>query len=320
MIDSMNHYGKNGIPFLFIIDFEMHYPVVIPLHKVNQGEILFDIKGINNCHTVETAKKETLDYFYRKPVDYSTYREAFNIIHRNQKDGNSYLANLTFETVINTNLTLKELFFLSVAPYRLWYKDQFTVFSPETFVTIENGYIYSFPMKGTIDAAVPDAQQVIMADEKEFSEHLTIVDLIRNDLGRVATDITVEKFRYLDSIRTNRNTLLQVSSAVRGTLNANYRENIGTIVHALLPAGSICGAPKKKTVEIIREAEKKNRGYYTGVFGYFDGSTMDSCVMIRYIETNGDTMVYRSGGGITYYSDPRREYQEMMDKVYVPIN
>ena len=77
--------------------------------------------------------------------------------------------------------------------------------------------------------------------------------------------------------------------------------------------------PKRKTLEIIREAEGGPRGYYTGVAGYFDGATLDSCVMIRFIEQDQEKFYYRSGGGITSQSDPEKEYQEMKDKVYLPI-
>ncbi|OGU77880.1 MAG: hypothetical protein A2279_07140 [Stygiobacter sp. RIFOXYA12_FULL_38_9] len=87
----------------------------------------------------------------------------------------------------------------------------------------------------------------------------------------------------------------------------------------MLPAGSISGAPKKKTVEIIQNAEKLERGYYTGVFGYYDGNNLDSAVMIRFIEQTAEGLVYRSGGGITFMSDVNSEYQELIDKVYVPF-
>jgi len=98
-----------------------------------------------------------------------------------------------------------------------------------------------------------------------------------------------------------------------------YNEILGEIILKLLPAGSISGAPKKKTVEIIKDIETEKRGYYTGIFGHFDGKNLDSCVMIRFIEKNNDRLYYRSGGGITIYSDPEKEYKELMDKIYVPI-
>jgi para-aminobenzoate synthetase component 1 len=102
-------------------------------------------------------------------------------------------------------------------------------------------------------------------------------------------------------------------------LERGYLGSIGDIVVKLLPAGSVTGAPKARTVEIIAEVENAQRGYYTGVFGYFDGSKLDSGVMIRFIERKNDKYFYRSGGGITTQSVVESEYQEAIDKVYVPI-
>ena len=83
---------------------------------------------------------------------------------------------------------------------------------------------------------------------------------------------------------------------------------------------SICGAPKRKTLEIIRKSEIYKRGFYTGIFGIFDGTDLQSAVMIRYIEKNSKNYLFKSGGGITFFSDPEKEYQELIDKVYVPIH
>ncbi len=87
----------------------------------------------------------------------------------------------------------------------------------------------------------------------------------------------------------------------------------------MLPAGSISGAPKKKTLEVIAEAEQYTRGYYTGVFGIFDGENIDSGVMIRFLEQGPDGLIYKSGGGITAMSNIHEEYQELTDKIYVPL-
>ena len=254
----------------------------------------------------------------RHPVPYGRYLEAFTRVVGAQRAGDSYLCNLTFPTAIDITLTLGEIFHAAGSPYRLLVRDNFTVFSPESFVRIKGGVISSYPMKGTIGAMVPDAETELLADEKEFAEHLTIVDLIRNDLGIVARDIRVERFRYVERIETSGGGILQTSSEITGRLPRDYRERIGEIVAALLPAGSVTGAPKKRTVEIIKEAEGYDRGYYTGVFGCFDGNDLDSAVMIRFIEMTDTGPVFKSGGGITVYSDPESEYQELIEKVYVP--
>ncbi len=316
-IQKMNEYGKNKIPFLFIIDFEMQEPQIIKLEEVNPAEILFDINGNRNCLTAKPPNMEI--QFEKHPVSFSTFRLSFNKVLKEIHAGNTYLLNLTFPTKIETNLILKEMFFLSEAKYKLFYKNEFVVFSPEPFVSIDNFSISSYPMKGTIDAAVTNAAEVILNDKKETAEHNTIIDLIRNDLNMVAKKVHVEKYRYIDKVITKDKTLLQVSSKITGELEANFNAHIGDLIFSLLPAGSISGAPKKKTIEIIKNTETYSRGFYTGIFGYFDGAILDSAVMIRFIENTGKEMIYKSGGGITFMSDAESEYQELIDKVYVPI-
>jgi para-aminobenzoate synthetase component 1 len=233
--------------------------------------------------------------------------------------GDSYLLNLTMPVGFDTNMGLKEIFRRSQAPYKLWMKDKFTVFSPEPFVKINDNRIFSHPMKGTIDADLPDAEQKLLADPKELAEHYTIVDLIRNDLNMVSKKVKVDQFRYVEKIQTNRRNLLQTSSLISGELPVGFESRIGTIITSLLPAGSISGAPKKKTVEVILETELYDRGYYTGVFGVFDGKQLDSAVMIRFIEQTETGMVFKAGGGITVNSKVEDEYQELLDKVYLPF-
>jgi para-aminobenzoate synthetase component 1 len=120
-------------------------------------------------------------------------------------------------------------------------------------------------------------------------------------------------------IHTNEKKLLQVSSEISGEMAEGYAASLGDIIFSLLPAGSVSGAPKKKTTEIIAAAEGIPRGYYTGIAGLFDGRNLDSGVLIRFIEKRDDMYFYRSGGGITSFSDPMSEYSEMIDKIYVPV-
>ncbi|MBI1939285.1 MAG: aminodeoxychorismate synthase component I [Ignavibacteriales bacterium] len=313
----MNTLALKRVPFIFIIDFEMHEPFVFTLEEALANKILFDVDGFKN-YSIQPKYEKKIS-FKKFPVEYSTYLAAFNKVLDNIKNGNTYLLNLTLPTKIETNLTLEEIFYMGRAKYKLFVPERFVVFSPETFVRITNNRIYSFPMKGTIDASVENAREKILNDEKELAEHTTIVDLIRNDLSIAAKNVTVEKFRYVEEIATHEKKLLQVSSKIGGELPGNYLERLGEIIFDILPAGSISGAPKKKTVEIIKEAEGYKRGYYTGVFGYFDGQSLESAVMIRFIERIGDDLFYKSGGGITAMSDPLSEYNELIDKVYVPI-
>ncbi|MCK4346934.1 MAG: aminodeoxychorismate synthase component I [Bacteroidales bacterium] len=316
-IKQINQFGQQSIPFLLIIDFEIKRPIIYPIFNL-PTDILFQTTIYKNS-TITT--KTTTDFRFKKfPVNFRIYKKAFDKIQDNIRAGNTYLLNLTFPTKIETNLSLKEIFLLSKAKYKLLFNDRFVVFSPETFIRIFGGKIYSYPMKGTIDANIPNAQDVILNDVKETAEHNTIVDLIRNDLSIVSNNVTVEKYRYIDELVTNDKRLLQVSSVISGDLPENYKEILGDIIFSLLPAGSISGAPKKKTVKIIKDTESYERGYYTGIMGYFDGENFDSAVMIRFIEKKNECLIYKSGGGITYLSDPRSEYEELIKKVYVPIN
>ena len=219
----------------------------------------------------------------------------------------------------------------------------FVCFSPETFVRIKNGRIYSYPMKGTLDASLPDAEKQLMEDRKEAAEHATIVDLIRNDLSRVAENVGVDKYRYIDVLHTNKGDILQTSSEISGRLPEDYRQHLGEILDAQLPAGSITGAPKDKTMQIIQEAEGYDRGFYTGIMGIYDQGELNSAVMIRFIEeetspvdfeTDGEKnfkasegkrdeasrkLYFKAGGGITSKSDCRKEYEEVIQKIYLPF-
>ena len=315
-IRKMNEMGQNRSPFLFIIDYEMNNPEIFPITEAAKSEIFFEINGKRNY--VESISDEIPLKFGKYPLNYSAYLVAFNAVLKQIHLGKTFLLNLTFPTEIESNWMLRRIFEKSKASYKLLFKNQFVLFSPECFVKIENGVISSFPMKGTIDKAIKNAAEVILSDEKEKAEHATIVDLIRNDLSIVAHNVKVEKYRYLDEINTNTKTLLQVSSKISGNLAPDYLSRLGTIVTSLLPAGSICGAPKESTLKIIRQTENYSRGYYTGVFGVFDGTNLDSAVMIRFIERINGKLYYKSGGGITNFSDPEKEYRELIDKVYVP--
>ncbi|MBS3999562.1 MAG: aminodeoxychorismate synthase component I [Desulfobulbaceae bacterium] len=316
-ITAMNKAGIEKKPVIFIIDFEQKKNIVVNFADASLNEILFDINGTKNYYPA--PGRISSFRFEKYPVSFSEYKRAFSVVKKEINAGNTFLINLTQPTRISTDLSFKEIFYYSSAKYKLIYKDKFVVFSPECFIKITGGKIFSFPMKGTIDASLPDAESTILNDPKETAEHNTIVDLIRNDLSMVSENVKVDKFRFIDKIKTNQKELLQVSSQISGELDKDYPKRIGDIITQLLPAGSISGAPKKKTVEIIKRAENYKRGFYTGIFGIFDGKDLESAVIIRFIEKNKKGMIYKSGGGITSFSNVKKEYQELVDKVYVPI-
>ncbi|TDE11594.1 aminodeoxychorismate synthase component I [Dyadobacter psychrotolerans] len=317
---NLNEWGKNKIPFVFLVDYQGNKPVAWQLEEIDPEKVRFNLNGFHNDPLAEKTDLTVPFSFKKKPVPFEKYEAAFNQVVENLRAGNSFLVNLSVPTPVKTNLSLLDIYKKSEAPYRFWMKNQFVCFSPEIFVRINGNKISSFPMKGTIDASVYDAENVILSDPKEAAEHATIVDLIRNDISMVARQVWVEKYRYIDRIVTNDKTLLQVSSEIAGILPEDFNGKFGDLLLKLLPAGSITGAPKPSTLKIIREAEGYERGYYTGVMGYFDGENFESAVMIRYIENQNGNLVFKSGGGITALSNARDEYQEIIDKVYLPFS
>ncbi len=311
---QLNQWGSENHPFVFLIDFECLKPMCWSLKEpINNFE--YNFNGFTN---IVKSKKEFDEavHLIKTPISFDCYQKKFNYVKSEIELGNSFLVNLTSSTKIETNLSLDDIVQNAHSKYICHLKDEFVSFSPETFIQINNGKIKSFPMKGTIDANIPNAKELILANPKEIAEHATIVDLIRNDLSMVSDNVRVSNYRYYEEIQTQEGLIGQVSSKIEGTLPENYNENIGDIIFALLPAGSISGAPKNKTKQIINKAENAERGYYTGVAGYFDGANLDSCVLIRYLQADN---TYRSGGGITSQSDLYKEYQEMINKVYVPV-
>jgi para-aminobenzoate synthetase component I len=313
---EMNHRGLKGEPFVFLIDFLIEQPLIFS-GDTPQEELQWQTPTKRSVQV--SGEKPKLEFWETFPVPFPEYKKGFHLVQHHIHNGDTYLLNFTQPTPVETNLSLEEIFQISEAPYKILLPNKFVCFSPEPFVKIKNGQISSFPMKGTIDAGTENAEELILSDSKELAEHNTIVDLIRNDLSMVAENVQVKKFRYLERIRTNNRDLWQVSSKITGDLPGNYTSKIGDILFSILPAGSVSGAPKKKTVEIIREAENYERGYYTGIFGVFDGKNLESCVLIRYLENQNGQLIYKSGGGITFMSKAENEYEEMLKKVYVPV-
>jgi para-aminobenzoate synthetase component 1 len=335
-VEQLNQWGREKKPFIFLIDFEQKKPLAWPVdacpdhfqfrftkassskkavpNSIKKDQIFSqtDESGFANSNT----NLQSDNLLTKSPIDLADYQVKFHLVMDALHKGDSFLMNLTIPTPVQNKLDFQTYFDHAKSKYVIWLKEQFIAFSPETFIQIKKGKIATFPMKGTIDASLPNAKELLLNDPKEFAEHATIVDLLRNDLSRVASKVKVTNFRYYEEIQTQNGAIGQVSSAIEGELPTDYASRIGSILYDLLPAGSVSGAPKKKTAELIASIEGCDRGYYTGIAGYFDGTNLDSCVLIRYLGTDN---VYHSGGGITFQSDMASEYQEMINKVYVPV-
>ncbi|MFO7869128.1 MAG: aminodeoxychorismate synthase component I [Bacteroidales bacterium] len=317
-ISYLNDLGKAQQKCFFIIDFAMHNIEVWELPHIPH-DIAFHFPNCSvNTEMCQPQTGVPLQ-FSSHPVLFEEYKNMFSAAQYHIRRGDTFLLNLTASTPIESSWQLYDIFSYAKAPYKLFYKNEFVVFSPEPFISMYNNKIYTFPMKGTIDASEYDAVNTLLNNEKERAEHATIVDLLRNDMSMVAHNVQVNKYRYVEKISSLSHTILQASSCIEGTVHADLQHKIGTVLFSMLPAGSVSGAPKAKTVDIITDIEHHNRGYYTGVMGYFDGSQLNTAVMIRFIENNNGNMLYKSGGGITFQSDAMSEYTELIKKIYVPV-
>lgn len=314
---AINRCAAKGQPFLFAVDYELTKGLFIE-EPLNQSKVLFRTP-LGTNFTDWSSPNDITATITPHPEPFSDYRKRFDVMMNAFESGTSQVANLTLKTPIETTLGLKEIFCHSNAPFSLYVPGEFVCFSPERFVKIADGIISTNPMKGTISANTPNAEQKILGDQKEIEELNAIVSLMKEELSGVARRVWVERERYIDRLSTSQGTILQVSSEVAGELGADYLLTLGQTLFSIMPAGSISGSPKQSTMEAIKRAEGGNRGYYSGVFGYFDGKELDSAVMIRFIEQEDGQMYFRSGGGLTKQSDPRSEYEEVIEKIYLPF-
>lgn len=315
-IACMDRLSAEGRNFIFIIDYAGQHAFVQPIDEVDSRECLFCFNAITNVPHEPSHSNIPIEWHVTPPTE-ADYRMRFDRVKAELLAGNSYLVNLTCKMPVHTNASLHDLFMQSVAPYRLWLKDRMVCFSPESFVKMSHGVIASYPMKGTIDAALPNASELLIRNTKEAAEHATIVDLIRNDLSMVADHVRVSRYRYIDCLQTNKGKLLQTSSEIQGNVLPEYRNRIGSLLFRLLPAGSITGAPKKKTCQIIADAEGYDREFYTGVMGCWHNGVLDSGVMIRFVDKYDGQLFFKAGGGITARSNWQDEYREVIQKAYV---
>ncbi len=188
--------------------------------------------------------------------------------------------------------------------------------SPETLVKLEKGVLHTFPLAGTRPRGANDKEdkaleKELLADEKELAEHNMLVDLGRNDLGKISRfgSVQVEKLHSIERYSH----VMHIGSTVRGEI-LDDKDALDAI-NAVLPAGTLSGAPKIRACQLIGELENNKRGIYGGAIGYIDfAGNMDTCIAIRLVYKKNDTVFVRSGAGIVADSDPEKEYTECLNK------
>ena len=188
--------------------------------------------------------------------------------------------------------------------------------SPETLVKLENGVLHTFPLAGTRPRGkTPEEDQALetelLSDEKELAEHNMLVDLGRNDLGKISRfgTVQVEKFHTIERFSH----VMHIGSTVRGELRED--KDALDAIEAVLPAGTLSGAPKLRACQLIAELENNKRGIYGGAIGYIDFTgNMDTCIAIRIAYQKNGRVFVRSGAGIVADSVPEQEFEECMNK------
>ena len=225
-------------------------------------------------------------------------------------------------SLLNTYRVLRTL---NPSPYMFYFSGMYVEIagaSPETLVKLENGVLHTFPLAGTRPRGKTDAEDKaleadLLADEKELAEHNMLVDLGRNDLGKISRfgTVEVEKLRNIERYSH----VMHIGSTVRGKIRTEC--DALDAIAAVLPAGTLSGAPKIRACQLIAELENNKRGIYGGAIGYIDFTgNMDTCIAIRIAYKKNGRVFVRSGAGIVADSNPESEYQECINKAAAVVN
>lgn len=225
-------------------------------------------------------------------------------------------------SLLNTYRVLRTL---NPSPYLFYFSSsdmEVAGASPETLVKLEDGVVHTFPLAGTRPRGKTEAEDQalerdLLQDPKELAEHNMLVDLGRNDIGKISTfgSVTVEKYHCIERFSH----VMHIGSTVRGEICAD-RDALDA-VDAILPAGTLSGAPKIRACQLINDLENNKRGIYGGAIGYLDFTgNLDTCIAIRIAYKKNGKVFIRSGAGIVADSVPEQEFQECMNKAAAVVN
>ena len=221
--------------------------------------------------------------------------------------------------------TYRNLRTINPSPYMFYFSGtdvEVAGASPETLVKLEDGILHTFPLAGSRPRGKnkeedEKLEEELLRDEKELAEHNMLVDLGRNDLGRVSRFGTVEVEKYMEVLKFSH--IMHIGSTVRGCLRED--KDALDAIEAVLPAGTLSGAPKIRACQLIDELENNKRGIYGGAIGYIDFTgNMDTCIAIRIAYKKNGKVFVRSGAGIVADSVPEKEFEESLNKARAVIN
>ena len=293
---------KKQIHIPLVADIHFDYRLAIAAIENGADKIRINPGNIGDEKRVRAVVEKAKEYIYQGDI--------FQVVLSNRLEA-EYEGSLlnTYRIMRTTN----------PSPYMFYFSsDDMEVAgaSPETLVKLENGVLHTFPLAGTRPRGKDRQEDLalekdLLADEKECAEHNMLVDLGRNDIGKISKFGTVEVEEYMQVLRYSH--VMHIGSTVRGQIRDD--KTALDAVEAVLPAGTLSGAPKYRAMEIINELENNKRGIYGGAVGYLDFTgNLDTCIGIRLAYKKNGKVFVRSGAGIVADSIPEKEFQECINK------
>ena len=286
------------------------------INLLKTGEKVEEAEGKLLGEVTPLFSKEEYCTMVEKAKNYIFEGDIFQIVLSNR------LAAPFEGSLLNTYRVLRTV---NPSPYMFYFAGtdvEVAGASPETLVKLENGILRTFPLAGTRPRGKTEEEdkrleQELLADEKELAEHNMLVDLGRNDLGKISEfgTVEVEKLRTIERYSH----VMHIGSTVRGKIASGY--DALDAIEAVLPAGTLSGAPKIRACQLIGELENNKRGIYGGAIGYIDFTgNMDTCIAIRIAYKKNGKVFVRSGAGIVADSVPEKEYEECLNKARAVLN
>ena len=283
---------------------------------LKKGEKKQETKGCLMGEVIPLFEKEQFCGMVEQAKQYIREGDIFQIVLSNRLSA-------PFEgSLLNTYRMLRTI---NPSPYMFYFSGtdvEVAGASPETLVKLENGILHTFPLAGTRPRGKTNEEdralsQELLADEKELAEHNMLVDLGRNDLGKISRfgTVKVEKFHTIEYFSH----VMHIGSTVRGEICKG--KDAFDAIEAVLPAGTLSGAPKIRACQLIGELENNKRGIYGGAIGYIDFTgNMDTCIAIRIAYKKNGKVFVRSGAGIVADSVPEKEYTECINKAKAVVD
>lgn len=340
-LDSDDPSGFNDIDLMlfdFVICFDNYKQKIILIEniKIDNLEINYQ-KGINKIEEVikilkEGIKKDIeplkIESNFKPLFSKKEYCSMVNKAKHYIKEGDIFQVVLSnrLEAKASGSLfdTYRVLRTINPSPYMFYFSSdnqEIAGASPETLVKLDNKTLYTYPLAGTRKRGINDKEDEelikdLLNDEKELAEHNMLVDLGRNDLGKVSKFNSVIVEKYLEVLKFSH--VMHIGSTVKSTISDD-KDALDALA-SLLPAGTLSGAPKIRACSIIQELEVKRRGLYGGAIGYIDFTgNMDTCIAIRIAYKKNNKVFACSGAGIVFDSNPESEYVECLNKAKAVI-